>query len=85
MERAMKTMQLRDAKAGLSALVDAAEKGEPTIVTKHGKPSAMIVPIEEGRKLYPQSSQKNFVDFLLTYPGGIELERNESPSREVEF
>jgi prevent-host-death family protein len=81
----MKTMQVREAKAGFSALVEAAENGEPTIITKHGKPTAMVVPIDEGRKLYPQSSQRKFVDFLLQYPGGIELERNESPSREVEF
>ena len=81
----MKTIQLREAKAGLSALVEAAGKGEPTIITKHGKPTAMVVPIDEGRKLYPQSNQKAFVDFLLRYPGGIEFERNESPSREVEF
>jgi prevent-host-death family protein len=81
----MRTMQVREAKAGFSALVEAAENGEPTIITKHGKPAAMVVPIDDGWKLYPQSSQKNFVDFLLTYPGGIELERNESPTREVEF
>lgn len=34
----MKTMQLREAKASLSALVEAAENGEPTVITKHGKP-----------------------------------------------
>lgn len=83
----MKTMQIREAKAGFSAVVEAAENGEPTIITKHGKPAAMVVPINEARKLYPQDQEKqrNFVDFLMTYPGGIELERNESPSREVEF
>ncbi|MBN9221884.1 MAG: type II toxin-antitoxin system Phd/YefM family antitoxin [Mesorhizobium sp.] len=81
----MKSMQLREAKAGLSALVEAAGNGEPTIITRHGKPTAMVVPIEEGRKLYPQDTQRNFVDFLLQYPGGIELERNESPSRDVEL
>ncbi|TIL80524.1 MAG: type II toxin-antitoxin system Phd/YefM family antitoxin [Mesorhizobium sp.] len=81
----MKTMQVREAKAGFSALVEAAENGEPTVITKHGKPAAMVVPIEEGQKLYPQNSQQDFVDFLLHYPGGIEFERNESPSRDVEF
>lgn len=81
----MKTMQVREAKASLSALVEAAANGEPTTITKHGKPTAMVVPIDQGRKLYPQGSQKDFVDFLLQYPGGIELERNLSPSREVEL
>jgi prevent-host-death family protein len=83
----VKTMQVREAKAGFSALVEAAERGEPTIITRHGKPAAMVVPIDEARKLYPQDQekQKDFVDFLLTYPGGIELERNESPSRDIDF
>lgn len=83
----MKTMQVREAKAGFSALIEAAERGEPTMITRHGKPAAMVVPIDEARKLYPQDQQKqkDFVDFLLTYPGGIELERNESPSREIDF
>ena len=81
----MKTIQLRQAKAGLSAIVEAAGNGEPTIITRHGKPTAMVVPVDEGRKLYPQGSQKNFADLLLKYPGGIEFERNESPSRDIEF
>jgi len=81
----MKTMQVRDAKAGFSALVEAAGNGEPTVITRHGKPMAMVVPIDQGRKLYPQGSQRDFVDLLLQYPGGIDLERNESPSRDVEL
>ncbi|MER8545228.1 type II toxin-antitoxin system Phd/YefM family antitoxin [Mesorhizobium sp. M0045] len=80
----MKTMQVRDAKAGFSALVEAAENGEPTIITKHGKPAAAIVSIEDVQKLYPVK-RRNFGEFLLTYPGGIELERNEAPSRDVDL
>jgi prevent-host-death family protein len=87
--KTMKTMQVREAKASLSAVVEAAQNGEPTVITKHGKAAAMVVPIAEGQKLYPddrdRQKQRDFVDFLLTYPGGIELERNESPSREVDF
>ncbi|WFP64037.1 type II toxin-antitoxin system Phd/YefM family antitoxin [Mesorhizobium sp. WSM4904] len=81
----MRTIQLGLAKAGLSAIVEAAENGEPTIITRHGKPTAMVVPVDEGRKLYPQGSQKNFADLLLEFPGGIEFERNEAPSRDIEF
>lgn len=80
----MKTMQVREAKASFSALVEAAEKGEPTIITKHGKPTAMVVPIDEARKLYPDRNDA-FIDFLLTYPGGVELERNQSSLRDFEF
>ena len=42
----MKTMQLREAKAKLSALVEAAEHGETTIVTKNGRPAAMVAPVQ---------------------------------------
>ncbi|MDX8513958.1 type II toxin-antitoxin system Phd/YefM family antitoxin [Mesorhizobium captivum] len=80
----MKTVQLREAKAGLSALVEAVAGGEPTIITKHGKPAAAIVSVEDLQKLYPVK-RRNFGEFLLTYPGGIELERNESPSRDVDL
>jgi prevent-host-death family protein len=78
----MKTMQVREAKTSFSALVEAAEKGEPVVITKHGKEAVMVVPIEEGRKLYPDTNQ-NFIDFLMTFPGGIEFERDETPLREV--
>ncbi|TIN30481.1 MAG: type II toxin-antitoxin system Phd/YefM family antitoxin [Mesorhizobium sp.] len=80
----MKTMQVREAKAGFSALVEAAEAGEPTIITKHGKPAAAVVSVEDLQKLYP-AKRRNFGEFLLTYPGGIELERNESPSRDIDL
>jgi prevent-host-death family protein len=80
----MKTVQVREAKAGFSALVEAAEKGEPTIVTKHGRPAAMVVPVAEGRKLYPNDNDR-FIDFLLAYPGGVEIERNQSSLRDFDF
>jgi prevent-host-death family protein len=80
----MKTMQVREAKAGLSALIEAAENGEPSIITKHGKPAAMVVPIDQGRRLYPEPEQ-NFIEFLMTFPGGIEFERDETPLREIDL
>jgi prevent-host-death family protein len=42
----MKKASLADAKARLSALVDEAEhKGRRTLILRHGKPSAAIVPV----------------------------------------
>ena len=78
----MKTMPLRQAKAGLSAVVQAAENGETTTITKHGKPVARVVPIEGAKSPAPKM---NFGEFLLTFPGGIEFERNTSPSRDVDL
>jgi antitoxin Phd len=80
----MKTMQLREAKASLSAVVQAAQDGEPTILTKHGEPAAMVVPIAVARKLYPEK-KPNFAKWLLSIPHEIPYERDQTPVREVEF
>jgi prevent-host-death family protein len=80
----VRTMQVREAKAGFSALVEAAENGHPTVITKHGKPAAVVVPVEDARRLYP-ARRPNLGRFLTTYPGGVELERNRSSLREVEL
>lgn len=44
-------MQLRDVKANLSAVVDDAIRGKPAVITRHGKPQAVIVSFEEWRRL----------------------------------
>jgi prevent-host-death family protein len=80
----MKTMQLRDVKASLSALVEAAERGEATVVTKHGRPAAMIVPIEAGRRLFP-TDRPSFVSMLMAIPDDLEIERSQSPVRDVDL
>jgi prevent-host-death family protein len=80
----MNTVQLRVAKAQLSALVDAAERGEATTITRHGKPAAAIVPIEAAEKIYP-SKKPSFAEWLLSIPHEIPFERDQTPPREVEF
>jgi prevent-host-death family protein len=35
-----------EARSQLPALLDAAEQGRPTIITRHGRPVAALVPIE---------------------------------------
>jgi len=78
----MKTLQLRDAKASLSALVEAAERGEATVVTKHGRPAAMIVPIDAGRRLFP-TERPSFASLLMAIPDELEIERDHNPVRDV--
>jgi prevent-host-death family protein len=34
----MKEIQLRDAKATLTAVIDQAKQGQPSIITRHGRP-----------------------------------------------
>lgn len=79
----MKTLQLKEAKSAFSAIVEAAEHGEPTIVTKHGHPAAMIVPFDEGRRLYPDDDRPSFADLLLSIPDEFEVERDRSPVRDI--
>ena len=78
----MRTLQLKEAKTAFSAIVEAAEHGEPTIVTKHGQPAAMIVPIEEGRRLYPDD-RPGLADLLLSLPEDLDIERDASPVRDI--
>jgi prevent-host-death family protein len=61
----VRSIGLIEARARLSALVARAEKGEPTLITKHGREAAMIVPIEAGRRVYPKpSEQLSFAELL---------------------
>ncbi|MBO9578989.1 MAG: type II toxin-antitoxin system prevent-host-death family antitoxin [Microbacteriaceae bacterium] len=47
---ARRTISLAEAKAKLSALVDAAEAGEIITITRHGHPVARLMPIRESRR-----------------------------------
>jgi prevent-host-death family protein len=75
-EGAMKELQLREAKSTLSAVVEAAQKGEPTTITKHGRPAAVIISHEEWTKL--KTRVPSFADLLLAVPP---LEPGDLPRR----
>ena len=47
----MKQVQLRDAKTKLSALVEDAAHGQSAVITRHGKPRAVILGIDEWNRL----------------------------------
>ena len=47
----MKQVQLRDAKAKLSALVEDAAHGQSAVITRHGKPRAVILGFDEWNRL----------------------------------
>jgi prevent-host-death family protein len=72
----MKELQLRDAKATLSAVVEAAEQGAPTMITKHGRPAAVVVSHKEWTKL--KSKVPSFADLLLAVP---QLAMDDLPER----
>ena len=78
----MRTLQLRGAKASLSAVVEAAERGEATTITKYGRPAAVVVPVEEAKRLYP-TERPSFAALLMGIPHAVEIERDTSPLREA--
>ncbi len=80
----MRTLRLRDAKASLSAVVAAAERGEATTITKHGRPAAVLVPLADARRLYP-AERPSLVELLRAIPEPIEFERDPSPFREADL
>ena len=80
----MEVLQIREAKASFSALVAAAEKGQPTLVSRHGHPCAMIVPVADGARLYP-TEMPNLANYLLAMPEPLVTERDATPLRGVDF
>lgn len=80
----MNVLRLRDAKASLSAVVEAAERGEATTITKHGRPAAVVVSVEAARRLYADA-RPDFADLLLAIPHPIDIERDQSPLRDADL
>ena len=78
----MNTINLRDAKASLSAVVEAAERGEATTITKHGRPAAVVVPVEAARGLL-EPSRPSFASLLMSIPS--DFERIRSPFRDIDL
>jgi antitoxin Phd len=70
----MKEIQLRDAKASLSAVVDEAMRGKPAVITRHGKRQAVVLSYEEWERL---SHVPTFGRLLMAAP----LETNDLPNR----
>jgi antitoxin Phd len=84
MEAAMKEIQLRHAKASLSAVIDEAVQGKPAVITRHGKKQAVIVGYEEWQRL---SHVPSFGRLLMAAPvAGSEMpKRNRSGLRKADL
>jgi prevent-host-death family protein len=63
------TVNLADAKARLSELVDRANAGEPIRIARRGKIVAQLSPVEVGRKRIDPSMLQSITDQM---PSGIE-------------
>lgn len=77
----MREVQLRDAKAKLSAVVDAAEAGEGSIITRHGKPAAVVIGFDEWQRM---AKVPSFGRLLMMCPlqDGDLPERDQTPMRD---
>jgi antitoxin Phd len=80
----MKEIQLREAKASLSAVVDEAMRGKPAIITRHGKRQAVVVGYEEWERL---SHVPTFGRLLMAAPLAADdlPSRNRSGPRKVDL
>ena len=83
-DHAVKEIQLKDAKATLSAVVDEALRGHPAVITRHGRKEAVLLSYEEYRKL---SHVPSFGRLLAAFPGSEEdlPARSRKPARTVEL
>ncbi len=77
MRKPMHEIQLRDAKATLSAVIDSARQGQPSIITRHGRREAVIVSFEEWERL---SRVPSFGRLLMAAP----LEPGDLPERDAD-
>ncbi len=80
----MREIQLKDAKATLSAVVDQAVRGNPAIITRHGRKEAVVLSFDEYEKL---SHIPSFGRLLASFPGDEEdiPSRSNKPARTVDL
>ena len=77
---------VKDAKNNLSGLIRLAEKGEPQIIRRNDTEVAVVVSIEDWKKM--NGKKESLVEFLRKSPLDEiipYLERNDDPVREVSF
>lgn len=80
----MRNIQLRDAKASLSSVVNDVQSGEPTVITRHGKPRAVILSFEEWQRLSDVPSFGRLLMLAPIEPGDLP-ERNPEPARTADL
>lgn len=82
----MRSWQLQNAKAHLSALVKSASSGSPQEITLRGKPAVVVLSMQQYEKLI--RPKQKLVDFLRQSPlvgMNIESERDKSPMRDIDL
>jgi antitoxin Phd len=78
----MREVQLREAKASLSAMVEEVAHGEAAVITRHGRKTAVLVGYDEWQRLNQVPSFARLLMSCPLEPGDL-LERDETPLREA--
>ena len=80
----MRKIQLKDAKARFSAVIDEATRGKPSLITRHGKAEAVVIGFADWQRL---SQVPSFGRLLMSAPIGPKdlPERNRAPMRDGEL
>jgi prevent-host-death family protein len=77
--------QVQTAKQRFSELVERAVSEGPQIVTKHGRPTVVVVEVGEFRRL--SGATMDFKEFLMSAPdfSMLDLERSKELPRELDL
>jgi prevent-host-death family protein len=76
----MRPLQLQEAKQRFSAVAEKAARGQPQVVTKHGKPFVVILSVADWRK--SRASGRTVLEMLRACPVDL-TELDLSRSREL--
>jgi prevent-host-death family protein len=76
----LKSVKLKDAKTDFLTLLDEAIHGETIEITRDGKTVASLVPAAS-----TADGKRDFGKFLLSFPGGVEFDRDRSTLRDLDF
>jgi prevent-host-death family protein len=70
----MRTIGAFEAKNRLSELLDAAENGEEVMITKHGRPVAKLVPVDEFDRAKVREAIESLMEFRKKHSlGGVRI------------
>jgi prevent-host-death family protein len=80
----VRKIQLKDAKANLSAVVDQATRGKPSVITRHGKPEAVVLGFADWQRLSRVPSFGRLLMAVPIEPGDLP-KRNRAPMRDADL
>ena len=78
----MQKIQLKDAKAKLSEVVDRATRGKPSVITRHGRPEAVVLGFADWERLSRVPSFGRLLMAAPLEPGDLP-ERDRTPIRDA--